>query len=179
MICHEFKTQAVVVNLFDAVHAARLRPLHTTGVAFGAQHIDNLARGIIAKQLPQRFLVIGDAVALHQLDEVELRIAGEGRAREMRILRQEVFCADVAIGEIAASAAGNADALADPGGVVNQQYTPPALPGLGGAHHAGGTGTDDDNVESNQLQYISRVSRNLTSGKRSCVMVRLTRLGAR
>ena len=69
------------------------------------------------------------------------------RAAEMRVLRQEICRLDIAVGEIAAPAAGNTDLLAEFVIVLDQQNATAALPGLRGAHHACRTGADHDDIE--------------------------------
>ncbi len=86
-------------------------------------------------------------MAFHHLDEIVLGEAGEGRAAEVRVLRQVIFRADGAVGKITAATAGNPNALPGFVAMVEQQHAPPALTGLCRAHHAGGTGADYDDVE--------------------------------
>ena len=50
------------------------------------------------------------------------------------------------VGEVAASAAGDAYFFADDGKVFDEQYAPAAPARLGRAHHAGSAGTDHDDV---------------------------------
>ena len=76
------------------------------------QHVDDLVRRAVAEQLAERLLVLGDAVALDQRDEVALRVAAQRRDAEVRIGRDEVLRAGVEVGEVAAPAAGDADLLA-------------------------------------------------------------------
>ena len=64
----------------------------------------------------------------------------------MRITAEEVLRAHATVGEVAASAARNADLLGKLLGVIDQQHAPPALSGGGGAHHAGGARTDDQHI---------------------------------
>jgi len=53
----------------------------------------------------------------------------------------------VAVGEIAAAAAGDADLLRDLVGMVDQQHLHAALAGEGGTQQAGGAGTDHEGIE--------------------------------
>jgi hypothetical protein len=57
-------------------------------------------------------LVKGDAVTLQQRDEIGGRITGQRRAAERRITRQELGRCGVAVGEVAAPTAGDADLFA-------------------------------------------------------------------
>ena len=93
-------------------HRARHAPLHVAGAAFGLQHRDDLLGAVVAEKLPLVLLVEGDAMALHQFDEVGRRVARECGARELRILGEvAVVAAGIDVGEVAASAAGDADLL--------------------------------------------------------------------
>ena len=60
------------------------------GGALGQQHIDDLLRGPVAEQLPLVLFMEGDAVALHQFDEVLRGKARQGRAAEIRVVPDEV-----------------------------------------------------------------------------------------
>ena len=108
---------------------------------------DNVERGLVAKELPERLFVPGYAVTLDQSDEIARRIARQRRTAKIGILRQVVRRTRVKIGEIAASAARDADLFAELVGMLDQQNAPPALSGDGGAHHPRGACADDDNVE--------------------------------
>ena len=55
-----------------AAHAAGLPALHRAGAALGQQHADDLLGRVVAEQLAAVLFVEGDAVALHQRDEVAL-----------------------------------------------------------------------------------------------------------
>ena len=92
--------------------------------------------------------VPADAVPIDQRDEVARRVARQRRAAERRVVGQEVRRPRVAVGEVAAAAAGDADLLGDLRRVVEQQDPQAALPGDGRAQQAGGAGADDDGVES-------------------------------
>jgi hypothetical protein len=54
---------------------------------------------------------------------------------------------EVAVGEVAAAAARDADLLGDFSRVVHQQHLEAALAGLRGAEQAGGAGADHDDVK--------------------------------
>ena len=70
-----------------------------------AQHGDDILGRGIAKQLTQGFFVIGDIVALHQINEIPLGIARQCGFREMGVFGQEIFSAGVDIREITPPAA--------------------------------------------------------------------------
>ena len=90
--------------------------------------------------------MVGDAVALDETNELRRRVACERRAAEIRVLRQKARRPRVDVREVAPAAAGDADLFADDVVVLDEQHPAAALPGLGGAHHAGGASADDDHV---------------------------------
>ena len=67
----------------EAVSAGNIRdgltyPYVDTALrAFGHQHGDDGARRAVAEQLAERLLMIGDAMALDQRDEISLRVAAQ------------------------------------------------------------------------------------------------------
>jgi len=65
----------------------------------------------------------------------------------VRILREEIFRTDVAIGEIAAPTAGDANALADLFHVIDEQHAQATATGLRGAHHAGSAGANHNHIK--------------------------------
>ena len=117
------------------------------GLAFGQQHGDDLVRRTVAEQLPEGLLVIGDAVFLDQGDEILRGIAGQRRAAEMGIARQEAFRRAAQVGEVAAAAAGNDDLLARFVGMIDQQHLATPLAGPERAHQASGAGADNRDIE--------------------------------
>ena len=119
----------------------------TPGLAFGLQQVDDPMRPTVAEKLAGCFFVIGDAVLLDQLDEVERGEPAERGSAEVRVVGQIVFGLDLEMGEVAASAAGNQDLLADVWRAFKQQHLPAALPGRAAAHQARGTGADDHGVK--------------------------------
>src|SRR3546814_8133833 len=88
--------------------------------------------------LAERLLVPGDAGGLDPRDEVALGVALERRDAEAGVLRQEVRRRAVQVGEVAASAPGNADLLRRLGGLFQQQHGAHAPAGLDRSHKAGG-----------------------------------------
>ena len=121
-------------------------PGDAAALAFRLQHADHLQGGVVAEELAQLLLVIGDAVAFDQAHEVRGRVARERRPAEFRIARKIVGRTCVAVREVAAAAAGDADLLADDGVVLDQENAAAALAGLRRAHHARGAGADDDYI---------------------------------
>ena len=105
--------------------------------AFGEQHRDDGARRAVAEQLPERLLVIGDAMALDQRDEIMLRVAVERRLVEMRIGREEPVRRAMQVGEVAAPAARDQDFRADLVGMIEQQDLAAALARGERAHQPG------------------------------------------
>ena len=72
---------------------------------FGQKHVDDGLRPAIAKQLAKSFLMPGDVVPIHEIDEIPLRVAGQCTLCEMRIGAQEILGRGVDIGEVAAPSA--------------------------------------------------------------------------
>ena len=127
-------------------------PVHdATAGAFGQQHVDDLLRRAIAKQLAFVLFVVCDAMLIDQRDELLRRVTRQGRAAEIRVLADEVLLrgarVQFAIGEVATPAAGDADFFGNAFAVVDQQHLEPALPGLGCAKEACGTGADHYDIE--------------------------------
>src|SRR5581483_7104259 len=115
--------------------------------AFGQHHRHDLPCRAVAEKLAQGLLVPGDAMLVDQRDEIVLRVAGQRRFAEVRVLRQERAGIRVQIGEVAAPAARDQDLLADLLGVIEQQHTATALAGAHRAHQAGRSGTNEDDIE--------------------------------
>ena len=63
-------------------------------------------------------------------------------------IRRAIVAVEMAIGEIAAAAARNADFFADFGGMVEQRHAASALTDACGTHHSRRACADDDGVES-------------------------------
>jgi hypothetical protein len=121
----------------DPLHRARHAPLHAGAIALGFQQRNDVERGPVAKELPERLFVPGYAVAFNQLDKVARRIPRQRRPAEIGVLRQIVRRLGVKIGEVAAPAAGNADLLPKLVVMLDQQDAPSAATGDGRAHHSG------------------------------------------
>ncbi|MNR25023.1 hypothetical protein D3C85_1421430 [compost metagenome] len=138
--------QVAAFGLLDLLDAGVHADLGAGLIAFGQQHVEDVTGLVVAEQLAELLLVVGHAMLAHQLDEVPLGVAGQGRLAEMRILREEVARLGIHVGEVAAAAAGHEDLLAGLVGVVEHQY-PAATAGAElGAHQAGGAGAEDDHV---------------------------------
>ena len=133
----------------------------------------------VAEQLPAVLLVPGDAVALQQGDEVRRPIACQRRAAEGRVVGKEAGRRGVAVGEVAASAARDADLLGHPLRVVDDEHAQPALPGERGAEQAGRAGADDDRVVALHAASVHRRSAAGCSGRGSAGQRRTAGVAAR
>jgi hypothetical protein len=107
------------------IHGAGLAVLDPAGAALGQQQLDDALAGVVAEELAAVLLVVADAVGLHQRDELRSRVARQGRAAEVGVGAEVVRRRRIAIGEVAAPAAGNADLFGHPAGVVQQQHAHP------------------------------------------------------
>ncbi len=88
----------------------------------------------------------GDLVLRYELDEIVLRVAGEGGFAEMPVVRQEGCRARMKVGEIAAPSTGDPDFLSRFCSMVEDQDRTPAPTGNAPAHQAGGPDANDHNV---------------------------------
>ncbi len=135
------------VGMVDRADRRAARQLHPAPLAFRQEHGDDLAGRAVAEQLPQRLLVPGDAVPLHQVEEIARRVAAERRLGEMRVGREIAVRRGPEIGEVAAPAAGDEDLPARLSGVVEHQHPPAPLPRHRRAHQPGPAGAEHDRVE--------------------------------
>ena len=115
--------------------------------ALAQQHGHDRARGAVAEQLPERLLVIGNAMALDQRDEIVLRVTAKRRAAEVRIAGQKPVGHAVQIGEIAAPAARDQNLGADPVGMIEEEDLAAALAGRQRAHQSGCARAQDNDIE--------------------------------
>ncbi len=144
--------QAVLaVRVRHGIDLAGLPALHAAGLAFGQQHGDDVFGRAVGKQLALVLFMVGDAVPVHERNEVGRRVARQGRAAELRIAAHEVLVGrahvQVAVGEVAAATARDADLLCHLLRVVQEQHRQATLSGLGRAEQTGRAGADDDGVE--------------------------------
>jgi hypothetical protein len=105
---------------------------HAARSTFGQQHGDDVFGRAVGKELALVLLVPGNAVALQQRNEVLRRVARQRRAAELRVLAHEVLVrrarVEVAVGEVAAPAARDADLLGHLLAVVDEQHLQPRWP---------------------------------------------------
>ena len=115
--------------------------------AFGFEHGDDLGGGIVAEELAESFLVVGNSVFLDEGDEIGGRVARESGLGEVRIFGEEVLRLGVKIREVAAAAAGDEDFLADFFGAFEEYYPAAALSGFDGAEESSGAAAQNDHIE--------------------------------
>jgi hypothetical protein len=162
-----------LIGARDVGDAMRHAHVDMTRRAFGHQQCDDRPRRTVAEQLPERLLVIGDAVALHQSDEIMLRVAIERGFVEMRIGRDEAIRRAMQIGEVAASATRDQDFRADFVGVVEQQHLAAALSRGERAHQPRGARADHDHVKGLHVEGFAHAPLASIS---FCFSVRVSRL---
>ena len=108
-------------------------------------------RVVTAKELAERFLVIRDAVLLHQIDEFPLRVAAQRGFREMRVLGEEIFGPCKEVGEITTPAAGDADFFAGRFGVIDHKRVRACM---GCGHHSGSPCAKDERVNEHEAPLV-------------------------
>ncbi len=121
--------------------------LHVRGVAFGFEKVGYVGSRIVAEELAESFLVVGDVVAFDESDEIFWSEAREGGFGEVGVGGEKIFGRGVKVGEIAASAAGDEDFLADAIGEFKEAHTATAFGGFDGAEQASGTGAEDEDIK--------------------------------
>ena len=127
-------------HCLKAQHAA-------SGVQLGQQQIDHRARFLVAEELAQRLFMPAEAMARHQLAEIGRRVARQRRFCEMRIFAEETAGRGVDVGEIAPTAAGDADLFGRLPGVVEHQHPPSEPTGASGVEQPRRAGADHHIVE--------------------------------
>ena len=120
---------------------------HPGRPALSLQQVRNIFRRAVAEQLSQRFLVIRDAMFLHQGNEVRGRVTRQRGFREMRVRGEEVFCLAINVGKIATSAAGDKNFLADAVGTLDNRGAAAAFAGFDRADQPGRPCADNHSVE--------------------------------
>ena len=114
--------------------------------ALGGEEVDDVARGAVAEKLAEGFLVVGDSVALDEVDEILWGIAREGAAAEGGLLGEVIFRGGVLIGEVAATTAADEDLLTDALGAFQDADPAAPLTGGDGAQEARRARAEDDHV---------------------------------
>ena len=107
--------------------------LHAGGAAFGFQHVGDVAGGVVAEELAERFFVVGDAMLFDEGEEVRGGVAGQGGLGKVGIGGEEILRLAMDVGEIAAASAGDEDFLADAVGVLQDRDAAAALARFDGA----------------------------------------------
>src|SRR5260370_16873703 len=97
--------------------------------ALRQQHREDLARRSVTEKLAKSFLVIADAMAFDQGDEIVLRVAAERGFAEMRVGGKKALRRYFKIGEIAAAAARHENLAPPLISVFAHQHAPPPIPG--------------------------------------------------
>jgi hypothetical protein len=132
---------------FDRNVAGVQTKVDTGAIAFGEEHVEDLARRTIAEELAERLFVPLDSVAADQFEKVLRLIARQCGFRKMGIFREEVCRRALDVGEVASASAGDEDLAARLRIVLEEQHPATAPAGDRGAHQAGSTGTQHDGIK--------------------------------
>lgn len=111
--------------------------------ALGFEHVGDVLRGTVAEKLPESFLVVRDAMFFDQRDEVRRGIAGERGFCKVFIRANEIFRAAVDVREVATSAAGDENLLADAVGPLKEGDPASAFAGFRRAEESRGAGAEN------------------------------------
>src|SRR6202050_5408199 len=111
------------------------------------EHVRNFVCRTITEKLPQRFLVIGDFMLLHQRSKIRRGITCQRRFRKMRIPGKEILRPAVNICEIAAPTARNQYLFPGTLGALQHCHPPPPFSRLHRAHQSRGAGAQNHHVE--------------------------------
>ncbi len=115
---------------------------HAALLALGHQHIDNLLRGVVAEQLPQRLLMPRDTVLTHKIDKIPLGITRQRRFTKMAVLAQIGRRFDIQVRKVAAPAARHQDLAPRLFTVIQQQHATTRLSGHRRTKHTRRTGAN-------------------------------------
>lgn len=115
-------------------------------LAFGAEQGDNVLRGMVTKQLPVSFFVVGDVMLFNQGNKIMLRIARQCRFAEMGIDRKVIGGIDLEIGEVTAPATRHQYFLADLVRTFEHHYLAAPFSCGNCTHQPGGTRTDHNDI---------------------------------
>jgi hypothetical protein len=94
-------------------------------------------------------------VLFNKSDKIRRCVARDGRFGEVRIRRDKIFDAAVKVREIAASAAGDQDFLAEAIGTFQHGDAAAALAGLDGAHQTRRAAAEDEGIEG--VDHLAKV----------------------
>jgi hypothetical protein len=121
--------------------------LDARGGAFRFEQLENLLRAVVAEELPVFPLVPGNAVSLDQPEEIPRRVAREGGLWEVGAAAGDVVRGRGAeVGEIAASAAGDENLVAEACLVFEHEHAPTAPASHLGTEKPGGTAANDNDI---------------------------------
>ena len=133
--------------LFHAINIYIRQNFNTNSAAFLFQHGDDLLRRAIAKELSQRFLMVGNAVLLHQRDEIRRRVACQCGLSKVWVGGDKIFRTAMQIGEIAASAARDQDLLSYAFSPLQYHHAASTLARFNGAHEASCAAAENDYIK--------------------------------
>ena len=111
------------------------------------QHVDDGARSLVAEELAERLFMPGEARLGDTVAKVPWAVAGKRRLGEMRVLRDEIVRARLDIGEVASSAARDADLLGRLARMIEDEHALAILCGPRAAEKAGRTGSEYQRVD--------------------------------
>ncbi len=115
-------------------------------MTFLSQHLDNVARAMVAEKLAQFLFVIGNAVLLDQRDESIGPVTGQRRFAEVGVRGEIIFRSRVQVGEIAAAATGDENFTADPFTAFQHEHGASATARGDRRHQSGRAGADHHHV---------------------------------
>jgi hypothetical protein len=132
---------------FDADAVSVGYVFDVAALALGQQQAEDGVGGVVAEELAEGLFVVGDVVFADEFEEVLRSVERQRGFGEVGIGGEEAAGLAVDVGEVAAASAGDEDFASWQAAVVEQGDTASALACDGGAHEAGGSGTEDDYVE--------------------------------
>src|SRR5882672_945901 len=115
--------------------------------ALSFEHLDNLPRRAIAKQLPQSLLVVSNSMLLHQRDKVPGCIAGQRGFRKVGIGGKKVLGLAFEVRKVASSSTGDQNLFPDALSVFQHEHMASAQSRFAGAHQPRGAPTQDDDID--------------------------------
>ncbi len=136
----------------DAFNAGLQPKLRLRLIHFRAEHRDDVFRGYVTKQLPQRLFMPCEAVVIYQRYKIPLRVTLERGFAEVTIPADEVLRAGVHVCEIAAPAARNPDLFTRRLCVIDDQHV---WSRMGRAHHASSTCANDQSFYLHTAAYAA------------------------